>query len=85
MEVPGIITREGVKGRKMENVPKGYSALLRNYTGTYDLTAEAILKGSKDLAIQALLANPVVDKATSLRDMLDRVISAQSPWLDYLS
>ncbi len=84
VEVPGIITKEGVKGRKMENLPKGYTALLRNYTGTYDLTAEAILKGSKDLAIQALLANPVVDKAATLRDMLDRVISAQSPWLNYL-
>ena len=84
VEVPGFITREGVRGRKMERVPKGYTALLRNYAGAYDLTAEAILQKSKDLAIQSLLANPVVNKASRLREMLDRVIRSQSPWLDYL-
>ena len=84
VEVPGYITKEGIKGRKLENVPKGFTALLRNYCGVYDLTAEAVLTGKKEYVIQALLANPVVNRAVPLKQMVDRMIASQSPWLDYL-
>ena len=84
VEVPAMINKNGVNGIVMPNVPKGFLALLRSYSGVYDLTSEAIIHGSKDYAIQALLANPVVHQASKLPEMVDRVIDKQEQWLGYL-
>jgi alpha-galactosidase len=84
VEVPANVSKRGVEGIPMPGVPKGYLSLLRGYCGAYDLIAEAVIHKSKDLAIQALLASPVTHKATGLREMLDRMIDMQRPWLDYL-
>jgi alpha-galactosidase len=82
--VPAIINKGGVNGIKINNMPKGYLALLRSYTGVYDLTAEAIIHGRKDYVIQALLANPVVHQARPVAAMVDRMIDQQQKWLGYL-
>lgn len=84
VEVPAKVGAAGVEGIPMRGLPKGYLALLREYAGVYDLVAEAAIGKSKDLAVQALLANPVLHRASGLREMLDRMIDLQSPWLDYL-
>jgi alpha-galactosidase len=84
VEVPAIINKGGVNGIKINNMPKGYLALLRSYTGVYDLTAEAIIHGRKDYVIQALLANPVVHQARPIAAMVDRMIDQQQKWLGYL-
>jgi len=84
VEVPATVGAAGLEGIPMRDVPKGYLALLREYCGVYDLIAEAAIRGRKGLAIQALLANPVLHKASGAREMLDRMIDLQRPWLDYL-
>ena len=84
VEVPAVINKSGVKGIKISNIPKGYLALLRSYTGVYDLTAEAIIHGRKDYVIQAMLANPVVHQARPIAAMVDRMIAQQHKWLGYL-
>lgn len=84
VEVPAIVDKSGIRGIRMENVPKGYLALLRAYAGVYDMTAEAIIHEKKEYAIQALLANPVVHQASNLEEMVDRMISKQERWLGYL-
>ncbi len=84
VEVPALVGRQGIKGIAMGEVPKGYLALLREYCGVYDLVAEAVIHKKKDLAIQAILANPGTHRARGLRDMVDRMIGLQRPWLDYL-
>ncbi len=84
VEVPAIINKDGVHGIKMPHFPKGYLALLRSYTGVYDLTAEAIIHKKKSYVIQAMLANPVVNQASHIEAMVDRMIDQQSKWLGYL-
>jgi len=79
-----MVGKSGVKGLKIQNMPKGFTALLRNYVGVYDLTAEAVIHKSKDYAIQALLANPVVHQVGTIKAMVDRMISTQNEWLGYL-
>ncbi|MGD1815819.1 MAG: alpha-glucosidase [Pleomorphochaeta sp.] len=85
IEVPAIINKDGVNGIKFDNIPKGYLALLRAYSSVYDLTAEAIIHKSKKYVIQALLANPVVNKASKLDELVDRMITIQNKWLGYLN
>jgi len=48
------------------------------------LVADAVLEKSKELVIQALLADPVVTTAKCIPEMVEYVIAEQSPWLDYL-
>lgn len=84
VEVPAIINKDGVNGIPIRNVPKGYLALLREYAGVYDLTAEAVIQRKKSYVIQALLANPVVHQASQVEAMVDRMIDQQHRWLGYL-
>lgn len=84
VEVPAKINKNGINGIKLNNVPKGYLALLRNYTGVYDLTAEAVIHRKKEFAIQAILANPVVNVCKNIEEMIDRMTDMQKPYLDYL-
>jgi alpha-galactosidase len=84
LEVPALISAKGVQGLKVANLPKGYLALLRNYCGVYDLSAEAVIHRKKEYLIQALLANPVVHQAGAIEEMVDRMIAQQRPWLGYL-
>ena len=85
VEVPCRVDKQGIHGTVLPELPKGYAALLRNYTGVYDLTAEAILRKSKQLVIQALLVNPVVNKVREIEDLVDLMISNQQRWLGYLN
>ncbi|MDX9915458.1 MAG: alpha-glucosidase [Sphaerochaeta sp.] len=84
VEVPGRIYAKGIKGIAFEHYPKGMAALLRNYCGVWDLTAEAVLTAKKEYVIQALLANPVVDRIRDIPELVDLMIERQTQWLGYL-
>ncbi len=85
VEVPGIIDASGVRGRSPGPIPTGFAGLLMNQAAVHDLTAEAIISGSKDLVLQALLVDPVVDKLEEAEEMLDTMLSLQPDYLGYLS
>ena len=84
VEVPALVHRKGLDGVAFPDYPRSFAALLRNYTGVYDLTAEAILHKSKDLVIQALLVNPVVPICERVPELVDVMIARQAQWLGYL-
>ncbi|MBB1582983.1 alpha-glucosidase [Serratia sp. OS31] len=83
VEVPAIIDRKGVHGIKVA-MPAGIGGLLSNQIAIHDLTADAVIEGSRDLVIQALLVDSVNDKCRAIPELVDVMISRQSPWLDYL-
>jgi alpha-galactosidase len=72
VEVPAEVSAKGVLGVSLPDMPKGYLALLRNYAGVYDLTAEAVIHKKKSFVIQAVLANPVVSQARNVEAMVAR-------------
>ncbi|MCC3719228.1 alpha-glucosidase [Rouxiella badensis] len=83
VEVPATVDRKGIHGIKVD-IPSGIGGLLSNQIAIHDLTAEAVLQGSRDLVIQALLVDSVNDKCRAIPELVDVMISRQSPWLDYL-
>jgi alpha-galactosidase len=85
VEVPAIIKKSGIEGITLNNYPKGFEALLRNYTGVYDLTAEAVLTGKKEYVIQALLVNPVISNIRNLEVMVNMILMRQDKWLAYIN
>lgn len=84
VEVPARVHKTGLEGIAFPNYPKGFAALLRNYCGVYDLIAEAVLTKKKEYVIQALLANPVVDRCENIPELVDLMIGRQTRWLGYL-
>ncbi|MEN6600737.1 MAG: alpha-glucosidase [Rectinema sp.] len=84
VEVPALVHGKGLEGLAFPDYPRAFAALLRNYAGVYDLTAEAILHKSKDLVIQALLVNPVVPICERVPELVDVMIARQAQWLGYL-
>ncbi len=83
VEVPAVVGSSGIQGIAVE-LPPGVRGLLTNQIGVHDLTAEAAIQGSRDLAIQALLVDPVVTRLTGIPDLVDHIMDEQRPWLDYL-
>lgn len=84
VEVPGRISDSGVEGQVLEPLPKAFAALLQNQVGVHEMTAEAVRAKSRKVVVQALLADPVVDRVRGLPEMVDLMIRIQSPYLDYL-
>jgi alpha-galactosidase len=84
VEVPAWIDRKGIEGIPVD-VPRGFAGLLTNQIGVHDLLAQAILEGSKDLVVQALLVDPTVDRVDAVEPMVDSMISLQPDYLGYLS
>ena len=82
--MPAFINKNGASGIKLENYPKSFSTLLMNQVSVIELTTAAILQQSKDIALQALLADPVVDNVGAAEKMLDTILDLQSPYLNYL-
>lgn len=83
VEVPAIIDSKGVHGIEV-NVPSGIAGLLSNQVAVHDLTAEAVLNHSRELAIQALLVDSVNNKCQRIPELVDLMIASQRPYLNYL-
>ena len=84
VEVPAIIDKNGVHGIPLGAFPKGIAGLLNNQVATYDLTAEAAITGSRELALQALLVDPCIDSLKAAEQMLDTILKRQKDYLGYI-
>jgi len=85
VEVPGIVGAYGVRGVHLPDYPRGFLGLLQNQVAVHDMTAEAILTGSRAAVIQALLVDPVVDAYAPVRELVDTMLEAQADYLGYIS
>ena len=85
VEVPAVINKKGANGKKLDNYPKTFGALLNSQTGVIQLTTEAILNKSKHGAYLALLSDPIVDDAIKAEKLLNTMINKQSKFLGYLN
>ncbi|MHA1651646.1 MAG: family 4 glycosyl hydrolase [Candidatus Helarchaeota archaeon] len=81
IEGPATVDKHGVHGVKLRKIPKGIAALWRNQASVQDLVVEAALTGSKEIALQALLADPVVDSADNAKKMLDEILKLQHEYI----
>jgi len=84
VEVPATVDKDGVHGVKLGVLPKGFAGLLCNQVAVHDLTAEAVLTGSREIALQALLVDPVVDSVRAAEQVLDTMLQLQARYLGYI-
>jgi alpha-galactosidase len=84
VEVPAAVDTGGITAVPLGVMPRGFAGLLANQAAVIDLTAEAALQGSRELALQALLADPVVDSFRAARQTLEAMLDLQHEHLGYL-
>ena len=71
VEVPGLIQDGSPCGVPVGAMPEPVAALLRHELAVQDVAVEAALEGSRDLALEALLLDPVVNSARAAESFLD--------------
>ena len=84
VEVPATVDKDGVHGIPLGRLPAGFAGLLYNQVAIHDLTAEAVLTGSREVVLQALLVDPVVHSLRAAEQTLDTILELQTPYLDYI-
>ena len=81
MEAPGVVDEKGVHGVRLGELPRGFAGLLYNQVAIHDMTAETVLSGSRDIVLQALLVDPIVDNADAAEQLLDFMLEKQKEYL----
>jgi alpha-galactosidase len=84
VEVPAVVDGSGVHGVQLGALPKGIAGLMKIQAAIQDLTVEAALTGSREVALQALLIDPVVDSVARAEALLDTMLERQQPYLSYI-
>jgi alpha-galactosidase len=81
VEVPGIVEGGEARGVPVGAMPEPVAALLRHELVIQDAAVEAALQGSRDLAMRALLLDPVVTNAAAAERFLDDALRIHRAWL----
>jgi len=71
VEVPGFLSGMGIQGLAFPALPEGIAELCRRELVRSSLTIEAAAQGDRDLALQALLLDPMVNDIDTARAILD--------------
>lgn len=81
VEVPGIIGGDGVHGLSLNPLPGAIAELLRREAALVEVVVDAGVHGDRDLALQALLLDPMVGDIRRARMLLADYLEA---FADYL-
>ena len=81
VEVPGVVSRFGVRGMGVGPLPEPIAAILRTQLTVASLAVDAAVTGSKELALQALLVDPMVNDIDQARALLDEMLEVQRAYL----
>jgi alpha-galactosidase len=84
VEVPATVDATGVHGIPLGQLPRGFAGLLHNQVAVHDMTAEAVLTGSKKAVLQALLVDPIVDRCSTMEALVDTMLEYQVDYLGYI-
>lgn len=81
VEVPGVVSGMGIHGLNMAPLPEGIAELCRRELAYSSLVVDAAYHGDKDLALQALLLDPMINDIDRARAILDDFLVAFAAYL----
>jgi len=81
VEVPGMVDGSGVHGIAVGSLPEGIAGILAARARQQELTVDAALAGDRVLAMQALLADPLVPSVETAAAMLDEALQTHDTFL----
>jgi alpha-galactosidase len=81
VEVPALMDKDGVHPCKVGALPEALAAFCARQVSIQKLLVEAYEKRSKNLLLQALLLDPIVDSVRNAQAMLDYMLDLQQDYL----
>jgi alpha-galactosidase len=81
VEVPGVISALGIRGLNMPPLPAGIAELCRRELALSSLTVDACVHGDRELALQALLLDPMINDIDTARAILDDFLATFAEYL----
>jgi alpha-galactosidase len=81
VEVPGFLSGMGIQGLAFPALPEGIAELCRRELVRSSITVEAAARGDKDLALQALLLDPMVTDIDTARAILNDFLTDFAEYL----
>ncbi len=81
VEVPGTISSRGITGEPVGKLPQGITELLHREVSASQLCIDAVVQGDRNLAVQSLLLDPVVDDIGTARLILADILESNRQWL----
>lgn len=81
VEVPGMISGLGIRGLNMPPLPEGIAELCRRELALSSITIDACVKGDRQLALQALLLDPMVNDIDTAKAILEDFLTTFREYL----
>lgn len=81
IELPGLLNARGVTGIPVGPLPEGIAELLRREITISHLTVDAVVKGDRQLALQALLLDPVIRDLDTGQKVLEDYLATYREYL----
>lgn len=84
VEVPVVVDGAGLRKLQINNVPKGAAALMSLQVGAQQMSVEAAVHGDRQLALQALYCDPVINSTDAAEKILDELWEINKPYIKNL-
>ena len=81
VEVPATVDGAGIKPQKIGPLPEGLAAFCRTQVSIQKLIVEAFRTGKKNVLLQALLLDPVVNHVGNAEKLLEDMLKLQEEYL----
>jgi alpha-galactosidase len=81
VEVPGVMSGMGIRGLNMPPLPEGIAELCRRELALSSITVDACVQGDRELALQALLLDPMINDIDTARAILADFLSTFAEYL----
>lgn len=81
VEVPATVSTAGAEGASIGDLPAVIAAWCSNQVYVAELAVDAAVQGDRTIALQALLADPVINDIDVAEKILDEFLSVHTDWL----
>ena len=81
VEVPGVVSRFGICGMGVGCLPEPVAALCRTQLTVASLAVDAAVLASKELMLQALLVDPMVNDIDQAKALMNEMLEVQAEYL----
>ena len=81
VELPALVNKSGFTPVSQFDLPKGILSLLQREVSTAQLSIEAVVRGDRQLALQSLLLDPVIDDLDVAEKVLNEILVSNKMYL----
>lgn len=85
VEVPAVVSGNGVNGLALGELPRGIAAMCKTQIDIQHLVVDAGVSGDRNLVLQALLTDPNIPSANAAMGIYEDLMEVNQPYLPQFS